>query len=86
MAHELGLYRKPGKPDRTARTPSEAVQYTWDGYKHVKAEDAPSSEVQSEQVEASAPPATDAEKVAAAKAEASRPKPQAGVSNTAPRS
>lgn len=86
MAYELGIYRKPGKPDRTARTPSEAVQLTWDGYKHVKSEDAPAPEVESEQVEADAPPATDAEKRAAAKAEANRPKPQAGVSNTAPRS
>ena len=38
MAYELGTYRKPGKPDRTARTPSEAVQFTWDGFKHVTPE------------------------------------------------
>lgn len=40
MAYELGTYRKPGKPDRIARTPSEAVQLHWDGYKHVKPEPA----------------------------------------------
>jgi hypothetical protein len=38
MAYELGTYRKPGKPDRIARTPSQAVQLHWDGYKHVKTE------------------------------------------------
>lgn len=45
MAYELGTYRKPGRPDRTARTPAQAVQYVWDGFKHVKAEDAPAPEV-----------------------------------------
>jgi hypothetical protein len=58
MAYELGTYRKPGKPDRTARTPSEAVQLTWDGYQHVKAEDAPAPKVKERSADAknAAPP------------------------------
>lgn len=39
MAYEPKLYRKPGKPDRIARTASDAVQLVWDGYKHVKTEE-----------------------------------------------
>jgi hypothetical protein len=73
MAYELGTYRKPGKPDRTARTPSEAVQFTWDGYKHVKSEDAPAPEVTEAKVDDTASAPTDAEKRAAAKAESAKP-------------
>jgi hypothetical protein len=88
MAHELGTYRKPGKPDRTARTRAQAVEYIWDGFKHVKTEDAPATEAKEESKLlrkdgsdptdlASAP--SDAEKAAAAKAdvEKAKPKPQA---------
>ena len=80
MAYELGTYRKPGKPDRTARTPSEAVQLTWDGYQHVKAEDAPAPKVKERSADATASAPSDAERRAAAKAEAQKPaapKPQA---------
>jgi hypothetical protein len=81
MAYELGTYRKPGKPDRNARTPSEAVSAVWDGFTHVKSEDAPAPEVTEEaKVETTASAPSDAEKRAAAKAEANKPaapKPQA---------
>lgn len=80
MAFESKLFRKPGKPDRTARTPSEAVQFKWDGYKEVKAEDAPAPEVKEAEPAkadetASAP--SDAEKAAANKADAEKPQPAA---------
>lgn len=80
MAYELGTYRKPGKPDRTARTPAEAVAAVWDGFTHVKSEDAPAPEVKEEAtVDATASAPSDAEKRAAAKAEQkpAGPKPQA---------
>jgi hypothetical protein len=72
MAYELGTYRKPGKPDRHARTASEAVQHVWDGFKHVKAEDAEAPEVKEEKVDASASAPSAAEKAAADKADAEK--------------
>lgn len=77
MAHELGTYRKPGRHDRVARTPAEAVQAVWDGYKHVKSEAAPAEVNEDATVDATASAPSDAEKRAAAKAEQTKPKPQA---------
>lgn len=83
MAFESKVYSKPGKPDRTARTPSEKVQLEWDGYK-VKTE-AKLAEVPAEPVENTAPAPTDQEKAAAEKAAAEAAKPAEVKSNTAPR-